>query len=564
MYRLGPFHDGVMPLSPDMRIDVLNNSKNTSNATPASAWAPFAYSAFTLLWVATLVSNIGTWVHNAGAAWLMTTLDSSPAIVALIQAATALPVFCFALFAGTLADRVDKQRFLAIVNIVLAAVTFALAVLVALDWMTPIGLLAFTFLIGTGAAFMAPAWQAIVPDLVPRENLQPAIALNGLGINISRAIGPALAGVLIISIGLAAPFVVNAASYLVIIGALLAWKQPPTPARTLPPEPLLGGMLTGVRHASHNAALKATLMRALGYFAFASAYWALLPLVARAIPGGGAGLYGTLLAAVGAGAVVGALALPKIRTKLNTNILQSLGAAVTAVGMAGLGLATSTLVAVPASFLGGLGWIAVLTSLNVSAQTALPNWVRARGLAIFIMVFFGCMAAGSIIWGQVATYTSVTTTLLAAAVGALVAIPLTWRSKLGQGEHRDLTPAMSWGAPIVADTFDDDPDRGPVLVTISYVIDAQASGDFLQAIHALSAERYRNGAYSWGVYQDAAQPGIWIEWFFLSSWAEHLRQHERVTRHDQDIHDTVSAYHVGDASPEVRHYLASARAEYRS
>lgn len=540
------------------------SEKTTSEQiSTASPWAPFAHSAFALLWTATLVSNIGTWVHNAGAGWLMTTLDPSPAIVALVQAATSLPVFLFALFAGTLADRLDKQRFLVIVNIVIAIITFGLAVLVGLGWMTPLGLLAFTFMIGTGAAFMAPAWQAIVPELVPRENLQPAIALNGLGINISRAIGPALAGGLIIWIGLAAPFAVNAASYLVIIGALLAWKRPPMPARTLPPEPLLGGMLTGVRHASHNAPLKATLLRALGYFIFASAYWALLPLVARAIPGGGAGLYGTLLAAVGSGAVAGALALPKIRAKLDANILQALGAAITAAAMAGLGLATSVVIAVPAAFLGGLGWIAVLTSLNVSAQTALPNWVRARGLSIQIMVFFGCMAAGSVIWGQVATYTSLSTALLAAAVGALITIPLTWQAKLGQGEHRDLSPAMSWVTPVIAESFDDAPDRGPVLVTITYQVEGSNTGAFLQAIHALSGERYRNGAHNWGVYQDAADPVVWIEWFFLPSWAEHLRQHDRVTRHDQDIHDRVRAYHVGAAPPEVRHYLALTRTPRR-
>jgi len=539
------------------------SKRATHIVTPASTWAPFAHSAFALLWTATLISNIGAWVHNAGAAWLMTTLDPSPAIVALVQAVSALPIFCFALLAGTLADRVDKQRFLIIANIVIAAVTFALAVLVALGWMTPLLLLVFTFMIGTGAAFIAPAWQAVVPELVPRESLQPAIALNSLGINISRAIGPALAGALIIYIGLAAPFVVNAMSYLVIIGALLAWKRPPAPARTLPPEPLLGGMLTGLRHASHNAPLKATLLRALGYFTFASAYWALLPLIARAIPGGGAGFYGILLGAIGAGAVVGALALPHIRTKLDANQLQVLGTIMTAAAMLGLGFATSAWFAVPAALLGGLGWIAVLTSLNVSAQTALPNWVRARGLSIFIMVFFGCMAAGSIVWGQVASVTSLSTTLLIAAVGAVVAIPLTWRAQLGQGEHRDLTPAMSWGAPIIADSFDDSPDRGPVMVTISYVIEANNADDFLQAIHALSAERYRNGAHSWGVYQDAADPSIWFEWFFLSSWAEHLRQHERVTQHDQDIHDAVRAYHSATQAPEVRHYLAPVRALQR-
>lgn len=528
-------------------------------SSPVSAWAPFAHRAFALLWTATLVSNIGTWVHNAGAAWLMTTLTPSPAVVALVQTATTLPLFCFALFAGTLADRLDKRRFLVIVNMALAGVTFAFAVLVALGWMTPLGLLAFTFLIGTGAAFMAPAWRAIVPELVPREKLQPAIALNGLGINISRAIGPALASGLILAVGLAAPFVVNAVSYLVIIGALLAWTPSEAPTRTLPPEPLIDDMLTGVRHASHNGPLKATLKRALGYFTFASAYWALLPLVARHVPGGGAGLYGILLAAIGVGAVAGALALPKIRQKVDSNVLQALGALVTALAMASLGLATNAFTAILAAFIGGLGWIAVLTSFNVSAQVALPNWVRARGLSILMMVFFGGMTAGSVSWGQVASYTSVTLALLLAAVGALVAIPLTWRAKLGQGEFRDLSPAMSWATPVIADAFDEHPDRGPVLVTITYAVEASDTDQFLAAIHSLSGERYRNGAYSWGVYQDAAEPDTWVEWFFVSRWAEHLRQHERVTRHDQDIHDAVRTYHRGEDPPEVRHYLAPAR-----
>lgn len=522
---------------------------------PTSPWAPFAHRAFVLLWTATLISNVGTWVHNAGAAWLMTTLDPNPAIVVLVQAATSLPLFCFALFAGTLADRVDKRWFLIIANSVIATVTTGLAILVALDWTTPSGLLLFTFMIGTGAAFMAPAWQAIVPELVSRDSLPSAIALNGLGINISRAIGPALAGAMIVSIGLTAPFVVNAASYLVIIGALLAWKRPPSSTRRLPPEPIFGGMLTGLRHVSHNAPMKATLRRAVGFFTFASAYWALLPLVARAIPNGGAGLYGTLLALVGAGAVIGALILPNIRKRFDSNVLQAIGALITATSMAGLALAPNQIMALPAALLGGLGWIAVLTSLNVSAQTALPNWVRARGLSIFIMAFFGCMTVGSILWGQVATFTSTHTALLIAATGAVLAIPVTWRSRLGQGERRDLTPAMNWSAPVIADDFDDTPDRGPVMVTVTYLIDEQTTDDFLQAIHALSGERYRNGASNWGVYQDVANPRVWFEWFFLPTWTEHLRQHERVTQHDQSVHDKVRSFHVGGEAPIVKHYL---------
>ena len=534
-------------------------TRGPSASTAGSAWSPFRHRAFALLWVATLISNIGTWMHDVGAGWLMTTLNPSPAIVVLVQAATTAPIFLFALFAGALADRVDRRRFLLFVNLGLAGLTGAMAALTAAGMMTPALVLGFTFVIGTGAALMAPAWQAVVPSLVPRDNLQPAIALNSMGINIARAIGPALAGFLISAVALAAPFVVNAASYLVIIAALVLWKPQAGPAKTLPPEPLFGAMATGLRHVSRNAALKATLVRSFGFFTFGSAYWALLPLVARGLEGGGAELYGMLLAAIGGGAVAGALALPAIRSRTDANRLVAAGTLMTAAAMLLLGLATSAAMALPASVLGGLGWITVLTSLNVSAQTALPNWVRARGLAITLMVFFGCMSAGSAAWGQVATATSIPTALLIAAAGAALAIPLTWRAKLGQGESLDLTPAMSWPEPVMAESLHAAPDRGPVLVTIRYRIGEGDTEGFLAAMHEVSGERYRDGAHYWGVYQDAAEPGAWIEWFFLPSWAEHLRQHERTTKHDQDIHARARAFHGGVEPPTVSHFLAPLR-----
>ncbi len=534
-------------------------ASSPSAPSAESAWSPFRHRAFALLWAATLISNIGTWMHDVGAGWLMTTLNSSPAIVSLVQAATTAPIFLFALFAGALADRIDRRRFLLIVNLVLTGVTGAMAVLTAAGAMTPALLLAFTFAIGTGAALMAPAWQAVVPSLVPRERLQPAIALNSMGINVSRAIGPALAGFLVSAVALSAPFVVNAVSYLAIVAALLLWKPETGPAKTLPPEPLFSAMAVGLRHASRNGALKATLVRSFGFFLFGSAYWALLPLVARGLEGGGAEIYGVLLAAIGGGAVAGALALPFIRKRIDANRLVVAGTLITAAAMVLLALATDAAMALPASVLGGLGWITVLTSLNVSAQTALPNWVRARGLAIALMVFFGCMSAGSAGWGQVATVTSIPTALLIAAAGAVLAIPLTWRAKLDQGEALDLTPAMSWPEPVAAESLDAAPDRGPVLVTIRYRIEEGDSEGFLSAMHELAGERYRDGAHDWGVYQDAAEPGAWIEWFFLPSWAEHLRQHERATKHDQDIHEQAREFHRGAEPPEVSHFLAPLR-----
>ncbi|HEY9092678.1 MFS transporter [Parasphingorhabdus sp.] len=536
-----------------------SSADHPSPSTARSAWSPFRHRAFALLWTATLISSIGTWMHDVGAGWLMTTLNPSPAIVSLVQAATTAPIFLFALFAGALADRVNKRRLLLTVSLVLTGITSAMAILTAAGAMTPALLLALTFAIGTGAALMAPAWQSVVPSLVPRESLQPAIAINSMGVNISRAIGPAIAGFLISAVALSAPFVINAVSYLAIIAALLLWKPETGPARTLPPEPLFGAMATGLRHASRNSALKATLLRSFGFFTFASAYWALLPLVARGIEGGGAEIYGVLLTAIGGGAVAGALALPSIRQRFDANRLVAAGTLITAAAMALLGLATSVAMALPASVLGGVGWIMVLTSLNVSAQTALPNWVRARGLAITLMVFFGCMSAGSAIWGQVATATSIPTALLIAAAGAVIAIPLTWRAKLGQGEALDLTPAMSWPEPVVSQAMDAAHDRGPVLVTIRYRIDAGDAEAFLSAMNELAGERYRDGAHDWGVYQDAAEPDAWIEWFFLPSWAEHLRQHERATKHDHDIHARAVEFHRGAETPEVSHFLAPLR-----
>lgn len=527
----------------------------SQTARDGSAWAPFRYRAFTLLWAATLISSTGTWMHDVGAGWLMTTLDPTPAIVTLVQAATTLPIFLFALFAGTLADRVDKRRLLMTVNSVLVIVIGLLALLVAGGHMTPWLLLAFTFVIGTGAAFMAPAWLSIVPELVPRDTLKSAIALNSLGVNLSRAIGPAIAGFLITAVSLAAPFAVNALSHVLVIAALLLWRRDEQPQRNLPPEPIGAAMITGLRHAAYNGPLKATLIRGFGFFVFASAYWSLLPLVARQVPGGGAELYGLLLASIGAGAVVGALLLPRLRMRMDTNRLAAVGAMVTALAMALLALFHWRSVDLAAAFLGGLGWIAVLTSLNISAQTALPNWVRARGLAIFMMVFFGAMAAGSAVWGQVATVTSVDQALLIAAMGILLAIPLTWRWRLGLGEELDLSPSCFWPAPALHKDLGQPADRGPVMVTIDYRIDPDCEAEFLAAIRILARERYRDGAYQWGVYQDAEAPERWTEWFLVASWNEHLRQHERVTRHDQAIQERVQAFHVGDGVPRVRHLL---------
>lgn len=530
----------------------LPSEKAASGAV--SPWSPFRQRAFALLWAATLVSNIGTWMHDVGAGWLMTTLTPSPAVVALVQAATTAPIFLFALFAGALADRIDKKRLLIIVNLVMALAAMLMAVTVEIGAMTPALLVAFTFALGAGAAFMAPAWQAVVPSLVPREALSPAIALNSMGINIARAIGPAIAGFLIATIGLAAPFIANAISLVIIIVALMIWRPTTAAGRSLPPEPLLNAMSTGLRHARHNAALKSVLLRALGFFLFASAYWALLPLIARGVPGGGAQLYGILLTSTGAAAVAGALLLPRLKRQLSVNSLVNLGTIGTVAALLLFATMNQAWAAILGSFLAGASWIAVLTSLNVSAQTALPNWVRARGLAVLLMVFFGSMTLGATLWGQLAEQFGIAIALMAAAGGLLLAWPLVRGAELGQGEQMDLAPAAHW--PALPSLPNGEEDRGPVLITIDYVIEEDDQASFLDTLQVFKDERFRDGAFDWGIGQSAEDSRCWTEWFMVSSWLEHERQHQRVTKYDRDLQAQLLSFHQGEEPPRVRHLIA--------
>lgn len=527
-------------------------SEPTSPAKPAGPLAPFAQAAFAMLWAATVASQIGTWMNDVGAGWLMTTLAPSPVMVALVQAATTLPVFLFALPAGALADVVDRRRLLLTVNVAMAATAAAMAAVVSAGAMTAPLLLAFTFLLGSGAAFIAPAWQAIVPGLVPRDQLMAAVSLNSVGINVSRAVGPALAGALIVGVGLSAPFIVNALSFLGVIAALWLWRGEPKAAGALPPEHVLPAMLAGLRFARRSPGLRRVILRAFAFFVFASAYWAMLPLIARDVLGGGSALYGVLLGCVGAGAVGGALLLPRLRSRIEINRLVLFGGLATALSMAVLAVAGSTVAAAAAALLAGASWIACLSSFQVAAQGSLPNWVRARGLSLFLTAFFGAMAGGAVFWGLVAERAGVPFALLAAAAGLGVSATISLRVRIeaGGGDH---APSMHWPAPppIPAERGD----AGPVIVTVDYAVPGTARAAFAPLIAALRESRLRDGGYNWRLTEALEAPGLLRESFAVASWLEHLRQHDRVTGAERDLQAAIAAL-LGDAPPPVvRHHL---------
>jgi hypothetical protein len=393
-----------------------------------------------------------------------------------------------------------------------------------------------------------------VTYLVPRDDLPPAIAANSVGVNISRAIGPALGGLTISAYGIVAPFCINAASNLGIVASLFWWR-PRTRAGTLLPAERFGqAILAGLRYARHNQHLRATLMRAAGFFLFASAYWALLPLVAREQIGGGPDLYGVLLGVIGAGAVAGAFLLPWAKARFGADRLMALGAFGQALAMVLYGLAREPITALAASAIAGASWIGALATLSVSAQVALPDWVRARGLALYTTVFFGCLTLGSAAWGGVAVLVGLGNAHFLAAAGAVAAIVLTWRWKLQTGASLDLSPSMHWPAPLTAQPIEHD--RGPVLVTVEYRIDPADREPFLDALARLEHERRRDGAYAWGVFEDAAQEGRIIETFLIESWMEHLRQHERVTEADRLIQEELRRFDRS-GNPKVTHFIAA-------
>jgi MFS family permease len=535
-------------------------SAGASPAATPGPWSPFASRVFLVMWVAAVVGHIGTWMRDVGAGWLMTTMSASATAVALVQVATTLPIFLLSLPAGALADIVDRRRMLLVITLLMGGVSAALAAGTHLGLMTPALLVAGLAVAGVGTAMMTPVLQSLTPAMVQRPLLRQAIALNSMGTNVSRAIGPALGGLVVAGVGVAWTFVADAVSYLALVGALWWWKGASARSSAGAPESWGPAMRTGLRYALHAPDLQRVLLRAAAFFAFASAYWALLPLVARRQLQGDATLYGLLLTSVGAGAVVGALTLPMLRRHASGELVVRAGTFLTMVVLVVLALAQSQALAVVALALAGFAWIAVLTTANVAAQTQLPNWVRGRGVAVYLTTFYGAMAAGSLVWGRVADATSVPVALLAAAALGGVAFLLSFWKPLPEAEP-DLTPSLHWPEPALSAQMAASlaADRGPVLVTVTYTVADASVPAFLQALNRLGQERLRDGAAHWGVYEDVEQTGCFVESFLLPSWQEHERQHARVSQADAEIQAQVRSYHLGIEPPRVWHGVAPAR-----
>ncbi|MGH7870651.1 MAG: MFS transporter [Candidatus Binatia bacterium] len=517
-----------------------------------SAWSPLQQTLFRALWLASVASNIGTWMQNVGAAWLMTSLAPSPTLVALVQAATSLPVFLVGLPSGAIADLVDRRSLLLATQGWMLLAASALGLLTMLGAMTPWMLLALTFALGLGAAMNAPAWQAIIPELVGEAELRAAVTLNGVGYNVARAVGPALGGIVVASFGSAAVFLLNALSFLGVMIVLYRWPRVPHESK-MPAEDVFGAMRAGARYVRHAPRVQAVLIRTATFIFGGSALWALLPLVARDELALDATGYGIILGCLGAGAVIGGIFLPRAEQRLSTNTMLAGAIVLFAVATAAPVYATHFAILCAVMVAGGVAWITIMSTFNVAAQVTVPAWVRARALAVYGIVAQGGVAVGSAFWGVVAERFSLGTTLLCAAAALAVSLAASFRYNLRLEEEIDFSPSAHWPEPVLS--REPAPDAGPVLITVEYMINAQHARDFTTAMHGLRGQRLRDGAYRWGLYNDSALPTRFVETFVVESWAEHLRQHHRVTVADKAAEDIARAFHTGAAAPVIAHLI---------
>lgn len=517
-----------------------------------SALSPLSLPVFRNIWLASLISSFGGLIQSVGAAWLMLEMTRQADMVALVQVSTALPVVMFALLGGAIADNLDRRRVLLAAQIFMLTVSIALALCAWLGVLTPWLLLAFTFLIGSGGAFNAPAWQASVQDMVPRAQLPSAVALNSMGFNLARSTGPALGGAVVAMAGAATAFALNALSYFGLIAVLWKWRPASAP-RLLPRELLPSAMAAGVRYVMLSPAIRSVLLRSAAFSIGAGAVLALLPLIAARLIGGGALDYGLLLGAFGLGAVGAALGSSALRERLSTEAIVSAASVGFALALALAALGQQFVLAALAMLGTGAGWVLALSTFNVAVQLAAPRWVVARALSLYQMAAFGGLAFGAWLWGGIADQQGLSTALLGAAAVMLGSVLLGFWLRLEQTGLRDLDPLRQFKEP--ATEVEVDERTGPVVVTVEWVIEESDIVPFLHAMSERRRIRRRDGAHQWSLLRDLNDRRVWIERFKTATWIDYLRHANRLTRDDAEVPERLRALHRGDGPPRVRRMI---------
>jgi MFS family permease len=539
-------------------------SVHVEPARPVSGWAPLRRPLFRDRFWSSVVSNTGGWMQDTAATWLMTALTASPLLIALMQTAASLPVLLLGLPAGALADILDRRKLLLFFQAWMLVAAAILALLCFAGHVGPWTLIALTTFLAFGSAMNNPAWQAIVPELVPPEELANAISLNSAGFNLARALGPAAGGLMVAAfasarVGAGAVFFFNAVTFVVVLVVLYKWKRPASQSSALPAERIVGSMRAGIRYITHARAVRGILLRAFLLTSSVSAMWALLSLVAARMHGGALG-YGLLNGCVGAGAVLGAVLLPRARARFSAETLVLASSVVFSGALVVLALVPIPVAVVGALLCAGVAWTTTTSTFNIAVQTSVSRWVQARALGTYQMTFQGGMALGAALWGFVAEKTSLRWALLGAAATLLAGLPVALRFRIMSGATGDLTSRGAAGlvraAPVVV--IEPRPEEGPVLISIQFHIDAADAEAFVAAMEDVRTIRLRDGAIRWGVFRDPADPAHFMETFLVESWAEYLRQRERMTVADLAVREKAFGLHRGAEKPAISRMLFAA------
>lgn len=535
-----------------------------------ATWAPLRRPLFRYRLLASIISNTGSWMQDTAGTWFMTALTGSPLLIALMQTAASLPVLLFGLPAGALADIIDRRRLLLFWGSWMLVAATLLSAFTLSGWIVAWSLLLLTFLLNAGSAMNAPTWQAIVPELVPREELPNAIALNSAGFNLARAIGPALGGLAVAAFatvwtGAGVVFLINAFSFMTVLVVIFRWRRTPFFKSALPAERLLGSMRAGLRYVRFEPAVQAILIRAFLQTFCVSGIWALLAVVAKEDLHHGAMGYGILNGCIGLGAVLGAMSLPRVRQRLSADTIVSAAASVFTITLLVMAWVPHWFPLVSALILAGMAWTSTASSFNIAVQLSVPAWVQARALGIYQMVFQGGLALGSACWGGLAERLGTAPALSMAAAAMLAGLSVAHRFSVSAGTALDhspgrLTSALNRAGPQIV--IEPNPEAGPVLITVTFRIDPARAAEFIRAAHELGRVRSRDGAVRWSLFSDPFDPARYMETYVVESWLARQRQIERFTVADHAIRNRVFSFHVG-ATPPVVSRMILARAPTR-
>ncbi len=517
-----------------------------------STWSPLARPLFRALWIASTASHVASYMADLGQGWLMSSLTASPLVVSLLLTAESLPYVLLGLPAGALADIVDRRRLLVATQLGLVVVGGTLAVVTLTGVVKPSVLLALAFASGTITALNDPAWYAALPDLLPGGELEAGVTLSAVAINIARMLGPSLGGFIVAATGPGAVFVLDALSFLGVVGVLVSWRTERRPS-VLPAERVLPAIKAGLRFALNAPALQRVLAGSFLFMVCGVGVLALMPVLGRATGHGAVG-FGLLLGSLGAGAVTGATLLPRVRDRVSPNWLIAAGSLVFAAVAIGAATSQTLVVLCPLLVAGGAAWMSVLSVLNVAAQQASPPWVRARALAVYLIGFQAAVAVGSALWGLVALRAGLSAAYLGIGGGLVAGALLVPWVRPAAREAVDHTPSHHWADPVVSGT--PSLEAGPVMIQVEYTVDPSHAEEFRLAMDELGRNRRRDGAIQWWLFQDSAEPTRFVETWIEETWAEHLRNHDRVSVAHKALEERVGRLTSSPETITTRHFIA--------